>query len=77
MLTTVEGIYKEGQIELLEAPQDVHEARILVTFLDSDLAAPQQHRQIQFGQFAGSRETTEDDFQLAEWHGDAEELDGD
>jgi hypothetical protein len=33
MLKTVEGIYREGKIELTETPADVKEARVLVTFL--------------------------------------------
>ena len=30
---TVEGIYRDGKVELLEIPADVEEARVLVTFL--------------------------------------------
>lgn len=30
---TVEGIYRDGKVELLETPTDVDEARVLVTFL--------------------------------------------
>ena len=30
---TVEGIYRDGKVELLETPADVHEARVIVTFL--------------------------------------------
>ena len=33
MLKTVEGIYREGKIELLETPLDVKEARVVVMFL--------------------------------------------
>jgi hypothetical protein len=33
MITCVEGIYRDGKIELLEIPSDVHEGRVLVTFL--------------------------------------------
>jgi hypothetical protein len=29
---TVEGIYRDGKIELLETPDDVDEARVIVTF---------------------------------------------
>lgn len=43
MLTTVEGIYRDGKIELVEQPPHVHnEARVIVTFLESgqvDLAS--------------------------------------
>ena len=33
MLKAVEGIYRDGKIELLETPPDVQEARVVVTFL--------------------------------------------
>lgn len=33
MLKAVEGIYREGKVELLETPPDVKEARVVVTFL--------------------------------------------
>lgn len=34
-MQTVEGIYKNGQITLIEAPPDVTESKVLVTFLES------------------------------------------
>ena len=30
---TVEGIYRDGKVELLETPPDVDGARVIVTFL--------------------------------------------
>lgn len=33
MLKAVEGIYRQGKIELLETPPGVTEARVVVTFL--------------------------------------------
>jgi hypothetical protein len=30
---TIEGIYRDGKVELLETPDDVDEARVIVTFL--------------------------------------------
>jgi hypothetical protein len=36
MLKAVEGIYREGKIELLGTPPAVKEARVLVTFLPLD-----------------------------------------
>jgi hypothetical protein len=33
MLTTVEGIYRDGKIELPQVPGEVKSARVLVTFL--------------------------------------------
>jgi hypothetical protein len=35
MLETVEGVFREGRVELLEAPPDRDEARVIVTFLPS------------------------------------------
>ena len=33
MLKSVEGVYRDGKVELLEKPQDLKEARVIVTFL--------------------------------------------
>ncbi len=33
MFTAVEGIYKDGEVELLERPEGLREARVIVTFL--------------------------------------------
>jgi hypothetical protein len=33
---SVEGIYRNGKIELLETPTDVDEARVIVTFVSED-----------------------------------------
>lgn len=45
MLTTVEGIFRDGHVELREAPPPVEQARVIVTFLpetpDSGDASPQ------------------------------------
>jgi hypothetical protein len=35
MLKSVEGIYKDGKVELLETPDNVDEARVIITFLPS------------------------------------------
>ncbi len=37
MLTSVEGIYRKGRVELVEPPEDVpDETRVIVTFLGSN-----------------------------------------
>ncbi|HZP84624.1 MAG TPA: hypothetical protein VFB21_23515 [Chthonomonadaceae bacterium] len=36
MLTTVEGIYMQGKIELTEVPAGVGDTRVLVTFLPEE-----------------------------------------
>jgi hypothetical protein len=33
MLKSVEGIYRDGRIELLEMPEGIDEARVIITFL--------------------------------------------
>jgi hypothetical protein len=48
MLNTVEGIYRNGKIELAETPAEVTEARVIVTFLPATnrlAAAPPNVRQ--------------------------------
>ncbi len=41
MLTTIEGVYKDGKIELNETPMGVEQARVIVTFLPEVLYASQ------------------------------------
>ncbi len=36
MLHSVEGIYRDGKVELLETPAAVKEARVIVTFLPAN-----------------------------------------
>ena len=33
MLHSVEGVFRDGKVELLETPPDLKEARVIVTFL--------------------------------------------
>ena len=33
MLKSVEGVYREGRIQLLEEPEGINEARVIVTFM--------------------------------------------
>jgi hypothetical protein len=35
-MITVEGFYRDGKIELLQTPEDVRSARVLVTFLPAE-----------------------------------------
>jgi hypothetical protein len=39
MLNTVEGIFRNGRIELIETPAEITEARVIVTFLPLDQPA--------------------------------------
>jgi hypothetical protein len=36
MLQTIQGIYRDGKVELLAMPAGVSEARVLVTFLPTE-----------------------------------------
>ncbi len=75
MLTTVEGIYRNGQVELLEQPTNEKESRVLVTFIESQADAPlngdKPAGMLRYGMYPGDR-TTEEDFKIAEWHGEPE-----
>ena len=45
VLTAVEGIYEDGEIELLERPEGLQRARVIVTFLPSPPAEPSRERE--------------------------------
>ena len=76
MLLTAEGIYSDGKVELTETPTGVHRAKVLVTFLAQE-KTPVSTRYLSYGQFAGERMSTEEDFSTAEWRGEAEDQDDD
>ena len=47
MLKTVEGVYRNGQIELTEIPQNVSDrTQVLITFLDASKIDPGKLRQL-------------------------------
>jgi len=50
MLTTVEGTYKDGKIELAETPVGLEQAKVLVTFLPTATTARQP--QVLYGAWA-------------------------
>jgi hypothetical protein len=72
MLRSIEGIYKRGSIKLAEIPENIEESQVIVTFLSSK---PQKKTKeiIHFGMFAGSKQSTEEDFQIAEFSGDSDD----
>jgi hypothetical protein len=71
MLLTVEGTYQNGKIELAEIPKDVEQADVIVTFLEIKTVVPKP-RMMTRGMFAGELKTNEEDFRMAEWHGEPE-----
>jgi hypothetical protein len=47
MLKTVEGIYRDGQIEFAKPPEDVNNStQVLITFLDPNQIDPLKLRQL-------------------------------
>jgi hypothetical protein len=72
MLQSVEGIYKRGQIELLETPNNIEESQVIITFLPTK-PAPKTQQLMYFGMFGGDNQSTEEDFSLAEFHGDSDD----
>lgn len=83
MLTTVEGIYKDGKVELSETPADTQESRVLVTFLTNgthkngsrapELEPAPKGQMIRFGMFPELLALTDEDFKAAEFHGDPDD----
>ncbi|AFZ56259.1 hypothetical protein H6G54_07155 [Anabaena cylindrica FACHB-243] len=73
MLQAIEGIYKDGKVKLKELPSNISESLVIVTFLQSQ--KNQKKDQImQFGMFAGNQQSTEADFEIAEFYGDSEDI---
>jgi hypothetical protein len=72
MLQSIEGVYKNGKVELGEFPSDLSESLVIVTFLETKIIP--QHQQIMtFGMFSGNKQSTEEDLSIAEFHGDKED----
>lgn len=72
MPATVPGIYKQGQIQLLETPVGVHEGRVLVTLVEDNRVSPAP-RCLTRGKYKSGRLSVEADFKIAEWHGEQDE----
>ena len=72
MLQSVEGIYKKGRIELLETPDNIEESPVIITFLGTQ--TPQKAQSLMyFGMFSDGRQSSEQDFSLAEFQGDLDD----
>ena len=67
MTAIVEGLYHHGKIELLQTPEGLPEGRIRLILIARDAAQPS--RLLTFGKYRGDESTLED-FEEAEWHGD-------
>ena len=72
MLQSIQGVYKNGLIELAEIPEDIEESQVIVTFLEAK-AKTTTKQIIYFGMFSGSKQSTEEDFKIAEFTGDSDD----
>ena len=61
MLQTIQGIYRNGKIELAEVPQDITESQVFVTFFKPE-SVSLASQFMSFGMFSGSQQSTEADF---------------
>jgi len=71
MTAIVSGIYKQGQIELLETPTGVREGRVRVMVTEEPETKPAP-RYLEFGKYKGDTDTPPEAFEEAEWHGEPE-----
>ncbi len=71
MLQTIQGIYRNGKIELAEIPQDITESQVFVTFFKPE-SVSLASQFMSFGMFSGSQQSTEADFKDAEFNGDVD-----
>ncbi len=68
----IAGIYKKGMIELLEQPTGIQEGPVRVILIQ-DRRGPTEPKYLQWGKYKNmGRMSTEEDFKIAEWHGEDE-----
>jgi hypothetical protein len=72
MLQTIQGIYRNGKVELAEIPQDITESQVFVTFFKPQLVSLTSQF-MSFGMFSGSQQSTDADFRDAEFNGDIDD----
>ena len=72
MLQTIQGMYRNGKIELAEIPQDITESQVFVAFFKPQSVSPASQF-MSFGMFSSSQQSTEADFRDAEFNGDVDD----
>jgi hypothetical protein len=70
MTAIVDGLYKQGKIELLQTPLGLPEGRIRLILIAQDQPQPPACY-LPYGKYPGDKSTLED-FKGAQWHGEAE-----
>ena len=68
MVVTVEGVYTDGNLELLDKPNGIRNGRVSVTLTEEE--AKPEPKYLQRGKYAGGPDCTLEDFKIAEWHGE-------
>ena len=71
MTAILHGVYKQGNIELLEAPRGLQEGRVRVIVIGEEQPKPPPCS-LTFGKYQSGRMSTLDDFKGAQWHCDEE-----
>jgi hypothetical protein len=72
MLQSIAGTYENGTVQLTEVPLNVRSSKVIVTFLDSIDTNP-MNQFITLGMFSGTRQSTAEDFKIAEFQGDLDD----
>jgi hypothetical protein len=64
MIQTVDGVFRNGKVELLEVPANIKEARVIVTFLPRDIgpAAEPSFTPEEMADLRGKLEAWEEDW---------------
>jgi hypothetical protein len=70
MTAIVEGVYKQGKIELQAIPAGLQEGPVRVILMAQEPSKPPP-KYLTFGMYPGDTSTLED-FRDAEWHGEEE-----
>jgi len=72
MLQTIQGMYRNGKVELAEIPKDITESQVFVTFFKPQ-SVSRATQFMSFGMFSGSQQSTEADFRDAEFNGNVDD----
>ncbi|WP_310413160.1 hypothetical protein [Chamaesiphon sp. OTE_8_metabat_110] len=72
MLQSIAGTYENGIVQLTEIPPNIRSSKVIVTFLDSIDTNP-TNRFITLGMFSGNKQSTTEDFKIAEFQEDIDD----
>jgi hypothetical protein len=71
MVVTVDGVIRNGALELEQPPAGLKDGRVRVAIeeMSSESLPP---RYLPYGKYAPGGDSTLEDFKIAEWHGEPE-----